>query len=128
MTSLGSSHGSITVINAMPCGIGATIGVDLTTKAVFSETGGSRTVRIRSDESEDTGMASICVRKAYEYAGIPEPEDWMLETESQIPVSRGLKSSSSACNAILRAVFSEMDVEMDPVDLIGLGEIGRAHV
>mgnify|MGYP000658865826 CR=1 FL=1 len=26
MTSIGTSHGSITVINAMPCGIGATIG------------------------------------------------------------------------------------------------------
>lgn len=121
MTSIGLSHGSITVINAMPCGIGATIGVNLTTKAVFSETGGSRTVRISSDESEDTGMASICVRKAYEYAGIQEADDWMLETESQIPVSRGLKSSSSACNAILRAVFSEIGVDTDPIDLIRLG-------
>lgn len=121
MTSMGSSHGSITVINAMPCGIGATIGVDLITKAVFSETGGARTVRIRSDESEDTTMASVCIRRAYERAGIPEPEGWLLETESQIPVSRGLKSSSSACNAIIRAVFSEIGFEMDPVDLIRLG-------
>ena len=121
MTSTGTSFGSITVINAMPCKIGATIGVGLTTVARFSEGGSDRTVRILSDESEDTTMARICVRRAYEQAGIGEPEGWMLETESDIPVSRGLKSSSSACNAIIRGVFREIGYDMDPVDLIRLG-------
>lgn len=121
MTGEGRSHGSITVINAMPCGIGATIGVGLSTSARFSEHGDARVVRINNDVSEDTNMARICVRKAYERAGIEEPEGWSLETDSQIPVSRGLKSSSCACNAILRAVFSHLDFSMDPVDLIRLG-------
>ena len=121
MSGQGSSHGSITVINAMPCGIGATIGVGLNTTARFSETGDTRVVRINNDVSEDTNMARICVRRAYEHAGMREPEGWSLETDSQIPVSRGLKSSSCACNAILRAVFSHLGVEMDPVDLIRLG-------
>lgn len=121
MSGRGNSHGSITVINAMPCGIGATIGVGLETAAVFSEGGEGRTVRINNDVSEDTNMARICVRRAYEHAGVEEPECWELSTDSQIPVSRGLKSSSCACNAILRAVFSHLDVGMDPVDLIRLG-------
>ncbi len=121
MTGEGRSHGSITVINAMPCGIGATIGVGLNTSARFSEHGDARVVRINNDVSEDTNMARICVRRAYERAGIEEPEGWSLETDSQIPVSRGLKSSSCACNAILRAVFSHLDFSMDPVDLIRLG-------
>lgn len=130
MTSEGRSHGSITVINAMPTGIGATIGVGLETRAVFSERSGSRTVRIGNDASEDTSMASICVRRAYERAGIEEPEEWMLETVSDIPVSRGLKSSSCACNAVLRAVFAEIGLDLDQVDLIRLGvECAReAHV
>lgn len=105
----------------MPCGIGATIGVELVTEATFSENGGSRDIVIRSDPSEDTTMARICVRRAYEAAGIEEPEDWRLETVSDIPVSRGLKSSSSACNAIIRSVFSCIGHSMDPVDLIRLG-------
>ncbi len=121
MTSVGTSYGSITVINAMPCGIGATIGVGLTTVARFSEDGPGRNVRILNDESEDQTMARICVRRAYEQAGTPEPEGWTLETESDIPVSRGLKSSSSACNAIIRGVFREIGYDMDPVDLIRLG-------
>ncbi len=118
---IGRSHGSITVINAMPCGIGATIGVGLETQAIFSSTGGSRDVTIGNDSGEDTTMARICVHMAYETAGIPEPDDWSLRTESDIPVSRGLKSSSSACNAILRAVLGELGHEMDPVELIRLG-------
>ena len=121
MTSTGTSHGSVTVVNAMPCGIGSTIGADLCTTAVFSKGGDGRIVRIANDPSEDASMARICVRRAYESAGIPEPDDWLLETDSQIPVSRGLKSSSSACNAILRAVFSEIGTPYDPLDLIRLG-------
>lgn len=128
--SIGTSHGAITVINAMPCGIGATIGVDLETRADFRIGGESREVNIVQDPSEDTSMARICIRKAYEHIGIPEPEGWTLGTDSEIPVSRGLKSSSTACNAILRAVMQETGTEMDPVDLIRLGvECAReAHV
>jgi shikimate kinase len=121
MTGIGVSHGSITVINAMPCGIGATIGADLETRAVFTVTGDSRTVEISNDPGENTTMARICVSKAYETAGEKEPEGWSLTTESQIPISRGLKSSSAACNAILRAVMDELDFTMDPVELIRLG-------
>lgn len=123
MTGTGRSHGAITVINAMPCGIGATIGVGLETRAAFSEGGGQRSVTIMNDESEDDTMARICVARAYQAAGLTEPEAWCLETDSQIPVSRGLKSSSTACNAIIRAVFDEIGFSMDPVDLIRLGVV-----
>lgn len=121
MTSVGRSHGSVTVVNAMPTGIGATMGVELETVAEFSGTGDSRRVTIGNDPDEDATMASICVRRAYESAGVPEPEGWDLRTRSQIPVSRGLKSSSSACNAILEAVFAEIGRDIDPVGLIRLG-------
>ena len=121
MTGKGSSHGSITVINAMPCGIGATIGAGLMTEADFSVCGDSRIVTIGNDPGENDTMARICVASAYRQAGVPEPESWKLATRSQIPVSRGLKSSSAACNAIIRAVFDELSYEMDPVDLIRLG-------
>ena len=117
----GRSHGSITVINAMPCGIGATMGVDLNTTATFEETDGRRSVTILNDGSEDKNMARSCVSRAYEYAEMDESDGWNLVTDSEIPVSRGLKSSSCACNAILRAVFSVIGVDIDPVDLIRLG-------
>jgi shikimate kinase len=121
MTGVGQSHGAITVINAMPCGIGATIGASLETTARFSTGGNDRIVTIKNDPSENADMAKICVKRAYEVAQEEEPSGWYLETDSEIPVSRGLKSSSTACNAILRAVLAELDCEMDPINLIRLG-------
>lgn len=121
MTGHGRSYGAITVINAMPCGIGATIGVDLVTDSVFDVEGSEREVIIRNDPSEDDGMTRLCVSAAYSRMGIPEPQGWRLEISSQIPVSRGLKSSSSACNSVLSAIFDEYDFKVGTMDMIRMG-------
>ena len=121
MKGFGRSHGSITVINAMPCGIGSTIGIDLETTCTFIPEGEGRTVTIMNDVSEDDRLSRICVRRAYETMGMEEPENWSISTDSQIPVSRGLKSSSAASNAIIRSVFDCNGFNMDAVDLIRLG-------
>ncbi|MDD4245015.1 MAG: shikimate kinase [Candidatus Methanomethylophilaceae archaeon] len=121
MTGHGRSYGAITVINAMPCGIGATIGVDLVTNSVFDVIGDERKVIIKNDPSEDDRMARLCVSAAYSRMGIPEPIGWELEISSQIPVSRGLKSSSSACNSILSAIFDEHGFKIGTMDMIRIG-------
>jgi shikimate kinase len=95
--SVGRSHGAITVINAMPCGIGATIGVDLWTEATFEVEGDSHMITIAHDPSEDTTMASICVRRAYEHIGIPEPggrnRRFRFPGDSRAPAPPALRSS-----------------------------------
>ena len=121
MIGKGTSYGAITVINAMPCGIGSTIGVTLRTAAVFTPTGETKDVGISNDPSEDKTMARICVAETYKRMGIEEPEGWLLNISSEIPISRGLKSSSSACNAIVTAVMDSERFEMDAVDKIRLG-------
>ena len=121
MTGTGHSHGAITVINAIPCGIGATIGIDLATDATFEVGGGSRTVEIAGEPDEDGTLARTCVSAVYATAGIDEPDGWTLRIESEIPISRGLKSSSAACNAVIRAVADELGLEAEPVDMIRLG-------
>ena len=98
------SHGAITVVNAIPCGIGATVGTDLVTSSEFIVSGGERSVNIVNDPSEDTNMARICVKNTFLHFGVEEPEGWSLAVDSQIPVSRGLKSSSSACNSVISSV------------------------
>jgi len=98
------SHGAITVVNAIPCGIGATAGIDLATSSEFIVSGEERSVRIMNDPGEDTNMARICVKNTFLHFGAEEPEGWSLTIDSQIPVSRGLKSSSSACNSIISSV------------------------
>lgn len=121
MTGLGRSHGAVTLINAMPCGIGATAGIRLFTEAAFTAGGTGKHVTIGSDPGECPDMARICVGETYQFLGLPEPAGWELTTESNIPVSRGLKSSSSACNAIIQAVLAEEGRTLDELELIRLG-------
>ncbi len=117
----GFSWGAVSVINAMPCGIGAVIGTELGTRSEFLSKGGSRTVEILNDRSEPTLLAELCVSASYRVAGIEEPDGWHLTTHSDIPPSRGLKSSSSACNAMISSVFDEIGFKADSLDLIKLG-------
>lgn len=167
MTGIGRSYGAITVLNAIPAGIGATIGTELKTVALFSEMPDSdqkrvvirnglpdsfsddhsdprddqdclRTVpadapdlrTVPSSERPDDRTAKVCVENAYAFSGIPCPSGYILEIGSEIPASRGLKSSSSVCNAVLEAVFDEISrkhgaenpkLPEDPVSLIRLG-------
>ena len=121
MIGKGSSFGAITVINAMPCSIGSTIGISLRTDAVFTPTGQTKDVGIRNDPSENKEMARICVAETYKAMGIDEPEGWLLNINSEIPISRGLKSSSSACNAIISSVMRAERFDMDTIERIRLG-------
>ncbi|MCL2296182.1 MAG: shikimate kinase [Methanomassiliicoccaceae archaeon] len=121
MIGKGISYGAITVINAMPCGIGSTIGITLRTDAVFTPTGETKDVGIRNDPSENKEMARICVSETYRRMEIEEPEGWLLNISSDIPISRGLKSSSSACNAIVSSVLRAERFDMDAIDRILLG-------
>lgn len=118
---IGISWGAISVINAMPCGIGAVIGTELTTRSEFIPDGRGRTVEIMNDSSEPTLLAELCVSAAYLKADFDEPEGWHLRTMSEIPPSRGLKSSSSAANSILSAVFDELGYSVDSLTMIKLG-------
>lgn len=121
MIGKGTSYGAITVINAMPCGIGSTIGITLRTDAVFTPTGETKDIGIMNDPSENKDMAKICVAETYRKMGIEEPEGWLLNISSNIPISRGLKSSSSACNAIISSVLRAERSDMDVVEMIKLG-------
>ena len=117
------SHGAITVVNAIPCGIGAAVGIDLRTRAEFEPHRTGRTVRITNDPGEDTKMAEICVRNTFRHFLTDEPKGWSLTVDSEIPVSRGLKSSSSACNAIISSVSGRIGGEIGDSELIRLGVI-----
>ena len=121
MLGKGISFGAITVINAMPCGIGSTIGITLRTTAVFNPTGQTKDVGIVNDPSENKNMARICVSETYKRMNIEEPEGWLLNIFSDIPISRGLKSSSSACNAIVSSVMTAERFDMNVIDRIKLG-------
>ena len=116
----GISYGAISVINSIPCGIGSTIGIDLKTTSEFIPGGAGKNVKILNDPSEDDTMARLCVESALNCMGL-ELKGWTLNVNSDIPISRGLKSSSSACNSIISAVLNEYGQRMKAIDMIRMG-------
>lgn len=120
MTGYGISHGCVSVINGIVTGTGAVIGIALETSAEYSEMGIEQAVYIVGEDTDDN-LARICVRRTLEALRINPSVPYMLTIKSEIPPSRGLKSSSSVCNAIIRAVLDEHHESMETMDIIKLG-------
>ena len=121
MTGHGTSYGAVSVVNAIPCGMGATIGIRLKSSVTYEETGDRKEIDILRSRNMNKAMARICVKKTLESIHADRSADYTLTIDSQIPPSRGLKSSSSVCNAVISAVLDEHGITPDPIRVIRLG-------
>ena len=119
MTGHGVSYGAISVMNAIPCGIGATIGIDLRTEVDFAPAAITEVTLI---DRPNTGsrLVKTCVARTLEALG-EAPFNYELTVRTDIPPSMGLKSSSSVCNAVISAVLDHFQVHWDPMRVIKLG-------
>ena len=117
------SHGAATIINAIATGKGAAIGVDLWTKAAVTLTdeAGQVDVTIHSDYSENHALTQKTVERILSYFGLEQQFGAKVETYSNIPVARGMKSSSAAANAIALATTAALERRLDDVTLVNLG-------
>ena len=106
-------------MNAIPCGIGSTIGIELTTDVEFSDSD-TTTITLVDRPDIDTELVRTCVKRTFESIG-QEPIDYSLKVISKIPPSVGLKSSSSVCNATISAVLDALGERMETLDIIRLG-------
>jgi shikimate kinase len=113
-----TAYGAVTVVNALATGKGAAFGVDLWTKATVEPSSDeSIETIILHEESENTKLAEICVRKILDQFG-EKTRGAKVQTESNIPIARGLKSSSVAANAVTLATLSALDKQLDPNELL----------
>lgn len=119
MTGHGISHGAVSVMNAIPCGIGSTIGIDLRTRARF-EPSERTSIELAGRPELDTNLVETCVRRTLEWIGA-ETYDYHLEVETDIPPSMGLKSSSSVCNSVIRSVLDHHGINKDDLEIVRLG-------
>jgi shikimate kinase len=101
-----TSHGAITIVNAMATGKGAALGVRLWTKARVTLTRYSREIQtqIIGQPEEDTSLLRSTVNTVFREYGAQQ-YGAVVETESNIPIAVGLKSSSAASNAIAAATL-----------------------
>jgi shikimate kinase len=120
------SHGAATIINAIATGKGAAVGVDLWTKAsvTLTDEPGTVKVKILPDSSENPVLAKKTVERVLEHFGLKKEFGAKVETRSNIPVARGLKSSSAAANAIALATTAALERSLDDVDVVKLGVDG----
>ena len=119
MTGHGVSYGAVSVMNAIPCGIGSTIGINLRTEADFKPAEDTIVMLIDRPDLDDT-LVRTCVRRALEWIG-QEEYDYHITVRTDIPPSMGLKSSSSVCNAVISAVLDYHGVVKQPIDIVRLG-------
>jgi shikimate kinase len=122
MKGTGTSHGAATIVSAFASGKGAAFGIDLSTTAevVLSE-GEGIDVIIDGFSEESTVLAENCVRAVLGLHAPGQRFHARVTTRSSIPVSRGLKSSSAAANAIVFGTLDALGVQMDEVQAIRLG-------
>jgi len=117
------SHGAVTVVNAIPTGKGAAIGIALWTRAQveLTETPGSYECVIKSDLSENVTLARSAVEKTLQYLKLEKKYGASVTTESNIPIARGLKSSSAAANAIVLATTAALGKKIPKLRIVNLG-------
>jgi shikimate kinase len=115
-----AAFGAVTIVNAIATGKGAAFGIDLWTKARVKLTDdGAIETRILDDDKEGTMLAERCVRGVFEHFGRSKLGA-KVETNSNIPIARGLKSSSVAGNAIVLATLAALHKRLKPDDVLEL--------
>jgi shikimate kinase len=120
------SYGAATIVNAIATGKGAAFGVDLWTKAEVQLTSNPRVIEgeIASDPAEKPTLIEKTVKRVLKHFGVEEKFGAKVKTWSNIPIARGLKSSSAAANAIALATVAALDKELDDLAIINLGVDG----
>jgi len=123
-------RGAATIVNAIATGKGAAFGISLEADASVELAEGSGPISL-IEANEGAGLAEACVRSvARRTPGPPAQYHGNIRIRSEIPISRGLKSSSAVSNALVLASCRALGHEMSDLDLIlsGIEESMKAGV
>jgi shikimate kinase len=110
-------------VNAIALGEGAAFGVDLWTKAEVTLTDEAAIIsgEITSDPTESTLLIEKTVSRVFQYFGVETSFGARVKTSSNIPIARGLKSSSAAANSVALATVAALSKELGDLAVINLG-------
>jgi shikimate kinase len=116
-------HGAATIVNAIALGNGAAFGVDLWTKAEVKLTDepGVILAEIVCDPKESTLLIEKTVERVLQHFSLEKIFGAKVKTQSNIPIARGLKSSSAAANATALAVVAALEQPLDDLEIVKIG-------
>ncbi|MDR2720477.1 MAG: shikimate kinase [Nitrososphaerota archaeon] len=120
---LALSHGAATIVNAMATGKGAAFGVDLYTKAQVELTDEPYVVEteIMSDKKESPVLIQKTVALVLKRFNLEKDFGANVRTWSNIPIARGLKSSSTVANAVALATLGVLGESLEDLEIVKLG-------
>jgi shikimate kinase len=100
-----------TILNALATGYGSAFAIDEYGEATVElDNSGAVTGRVADEPEADTGLVERCVEVCTERFG--DGEGGVVETESEIPMAAGLKSSSTIANATVLATLDALGVHV----------------
>ena len=118
-----------TVLNALATGTGSAFAIDLETTATVDLTDdGDIDAAIAGEPEADTtlieGCVDLTISEYAETAGLdPSTVGARVETDSEVPMASGLKSSSAAANATVLATLDALEI-VDSVERISACRVG----
>ena len=117
------THGAATIVNAIALGKGAAFGVDLWTKAEVKLTDDPHVFKaeITSDPKESTILIENTIVKVLQRFALDNCFGAKVKMWSNIPIAKGLKSSSAAANAVALATISALGKTLDDLEIVKLG-------
>lgn len=117
-TGFAYAYGAGTIINAISTWKGAAFGIDLRTEAEVVLTNDKK-ITGYMEEGGDTTLIERCVFLTLLRFG--SKSGAKVSTKSQIPIARGLKSSSAAANATVLATLDALGEKLEPLEVIKIG-------
>jgi len=119
MRAQASCFGAGTIVNAIATGRGAAFGLALRATATAETRPEGLGVRVHVPDGLDPTLVRLCaervLRRGTQQVGIE------VTVTSEIPVSRGLKSSSAVANAVVLACARALGAPLEPLRIIGIG-------
>jgi len=118
---LGKGSSAITVVNAFATGKGGAIGIDLWTEAKVKITDGEvkGKILVNGLEFNDFRVVNAVLDVMRRYSGIEFGIEF--EINSEIPVGKGLKSSSAVANALVEAIARALRLNIPGIKVVKLG-------
>jgi shikimate kinase len=116
-------HGAATIVNAIALGKGAAFGVDLWTKAEVKLTDEPGVIRteIASAPTESTLLIEKTAARVLQMFNLEKSFGVKVKTTSNIPIAKGLKSSSAAANATALATTTALGKKLNDLEIINIG-------
>ncbi|MGD9963114.1 MAG: shikimate kinase [Thermoplasmata archaeon] len=109
-------RGAATIVNAIPTGKGAAFGITLEVDAEVKLLDDGWDVEYIGPE-EGSQLVSGCVRAVLDRTG-QGGRGAQVRVESDIPISRGLKSSSAVSNAVVLAATRATGARLEDLDVV----------